>query len=172
MALPLIGGILAAYAVPDDPALELQFATPRPAWCTLAERLGLILAIIVAMAILFQGFLAVMGMDLSYLGSLWSRQLAWLVPSLALVAFGSAMSFAGARTATGAMMIGGLWIIQVIMRGWLLRDPFARYLFVFAGAVAPDHPEILRGNYICMSLLTLVFLATARSLFKRQERYL
>ncbi len=44
-ALPLIGGILAAYAVLDDPALELQFATPRPAWLMLLERLGMILAL-------------------------------------------------------------------------------------------------------------------------------
>ena len=29
--LPLIGGIMAAYAVLDDPALELRFATPSPA---------------------------------------------------------------------------------------------------------------------------------------------
>ena len=41
-AIPLVGGILSAYGVLDDPALELRFATPvRPAQ-TLLERLGLI----------------------------------------------------------------------------------------------------------------------------------
>jgi hypothetical protein len=37
--LPLIGGILGAYAILDDFALELQMTTPRPAWVLLVERL-------------------------------------------------------------------------------------------------------------------------------------
>src|SRR5512141_1093043 len=38
--IPLIGGIMAAYAVLDDPALELRFATPVSAGQTMLERLA------------------------------------------------------------------------------------------------------------------------------------
>ena len=31
VVLPLIGGVMAAYAILEDPALELRFATPIPA---------------------------------------------------------------------------------------------------------------------------------------------
>ena len=41
--VPLTGGIMAAYAILDDPALELRFSTPARAARMLIERLGLIL---------------------------------------------------------------------------------------------------------------------------------
>src|SRR5690349_21611879 len=52
--VPLIGGILAAYSVLDDPALELRFSTPVRAEQTLMARLGLILAVQMACALVFQ----------------------------------------------------------------------------------------------------------------------
>jgi hypothetical protein len=52
--LPLLAGILAAPVVVEDPALELQFAAPRPSWQILVERLAAILAIAAAAALLFQ----------------------------------------------------------------------------------------------------------------------
>jgi len=68
--VPLVGGILAAYSVLDDPALELRFSTPVRAEQTLFARLGLILAVQAACALVFQLFLGVLGVDLSPLGSL------------------------------------------------------------------------------------------------------
>lgn len=41
VAVPLIGGIMAAYAILDDPALELRFATPIRAAQILFERTAL-----------------------------------------------------------------------------------------------------------------------------------
>src|SRR4029079_19208515 len=72
--VPLIGGVLAAYAVLDDPALELRFATPVRAEQTLFARLGLILAVQAACALVFQLFVAALGIDLSPLGGLLGVQ--------------------------------------------------------------------------------------------------
>src|SRR5512143_3111246 len=66
-ALPLMGGIQAAYSVLDDPAIELRFATPILASRTLLERLGLILAIQAVSAFAFQVFCLAMGEDLAAL---------------------------------------------------------------------------------------------------------
>ena len=48
--VPLTGGILAAYGVLDDPALELRFSTPVRAEQTLLARVGLILAVQAALS--------------------------------------------------------------------------------------------------------------------------
>jgi hypothetical protein len=170
-ALPLLSGILAAYAVLDDPALELQFSSPRPAWRTLFERLGMILAIVVLFAISFQVCMAVIGNDLSNLGSLALRQLAWVVPSLALMALGSAGAFALAQPTGGAMLTSLIWLIELLLRGWFVSNAWARYFFIYMGMYAPQNPYLIASH---ASLLALSFLLLAGSwaLLKNQERYL
>src|SRR5512139_2755279 len=62
--VPLIGGIMAAYAILDDPALELRFAAPARAESFLLERLGLIFAVQAISALTFQAFVLALGADL------------------------------------------------------------------------------------------------------------
>jgi hypothetical protein len=169
--LPLMAGILSAYAVLDDHALELQFSAPRPAWLTMLERLGLILGVIAICAIVFQLFALVMGISLDSLGNIVIRQLAWLIPSLALMGLGSAFSFALANPTGGAMIVGLIWIFQVILRGWFMQDRIARYLFLFSGGIYPDDPS-MRAGQIVLSLLAAVLFISAWQLFRRQERYI
>jgi len=171
VVLPLMAGVLAAYAVLDDHALELQFSTPRPAWLTLLERLGLILAVIALCALVFQVIMAALGYPLSVMGSLAARQLAWLLPSLALLGLGSAVSFALAHTSGGALLVGLIWIFQVIARGWFVQDLRARYLFLFTGSLYPDHPSLL-ASQAAITLLALALLFVAWTLFGKQERYI
>lgn len=105
-ALPLIAGILASSAVLDNPALELHFATPRPAWRVLLERQALILALIVVAALTFQIYLLALNVDVSRLGSPISRQLAWLLPTLALMGLGCLGAFLLKQSMGGAMLVG------------------------------------------------------------------
>ena len=58
VVLPLIGGILGAYAILDDPALELQFATPRSALRMMSDRLVVILTVLTVCALAYQVFIA------------------------------------------------------------------------------------------------------------------
>ena len=116
MILPLNAGMLAASAIVDDPALELQFAAPRPAWRLLLERMGLVLAIAGVAAVSFQLLSAAVGVSLAGLGGVARRQLSWLVPCAALCGLSTAGAL-GTRHATGgALLVGLVWIIQVIVR--------------------------------------------------------
>jgi hypothetical protein len=171
VALPLIAGILAAYAVLDDPALELRFATPISAGQTLFERLGLIFLIQMVSALSFQVFVLGIGGDFSVLGTVWDVQLAWLVPTLAMMALGSLGALAAAQTMVGALLIGVVWIVELIAREWFAAQDGWRYLLVFMGALMPDHP-FLRGNQLALVLLAAVLFVAAGLLLRRQERFI
>ncbi len=171
VVLPLVGGIMAAYAVLDDPALELQFATPRRASRMLLDRLGLVLVILTAAALTFQLYLLVIGVDLSLLGGLAERQLAWVVPCLAMTAFGSLAGFILVQPTPAALLVGLLWIFQFALRDWLAADRVGRYLLLYEGAIYPQHPD-LRANQVCLFALAVIMLLAAWALLKKQERYI
>jgi hypothetical protein len=170
-ALPLTVGVLAAYAVLADPALELRFAAPIPAWRTLAERLGLTLAVATLCALAFQGFVTALGARLDFLGGWIAVQLAWLVPTLALMAAASVVSLAARAPAPGALAAGLVWLVELIARDSLLRHLWGRRLFVFMGALSPQHPD-LRASQVTLLALTAALFAAANLLLRRQERYL
>jgi len=167
--LPLIGGILAAYAVLDDPALELRFSTPVRAERTLASRLGLILAVETACALAFQLFVGMLGVSLAPLGSLLGVQLVWLIPTLALVALGCAGSLAGAQSVTGAFLVGGVWLVELMMKGWFELN--ARHLFLFLGVFSPGHPDLIANRCVLLAG-SLILLGISWLLLHRQERFL
>lgn len=170
-ALPLIGGILAAYAVLDDPALELHFAAPRLAGRMLLERLGGIVVLSALCAAGYQLVLAGLGIDLEPLGDGAGRQLAWLAPTLVMVAFGSAVAFANKQSMAGAAAVGLVWVFELIWRDWFLQGDWARYVLLIMGSNYPENPA-LRGNQVALLGLSLLLLAAAWALLRRQERYL
>ena len=167
--IPLIGGILAAYSVLDDPALELRFSTPVRAEQTLLARLGLILIVQAACALVFQLFLGALGVDLSPLGNLFRVQLVWFLPTLFLAALGCAGALAGAQTAMGAFFAGAAWLIQLLMNSWLRLN--ARPAFLFLGVIVPDDPE-LAMNQCVLFAGSMALLLVSWVLLRRQERYL
>ncbi len=168
--VPLIGGIMAAYAVLDDPALELRFATPIPAWWTLLERLGLTFLIQAATACAFQVVALLLGGDFSMFLSGWHVQLAWILPTLALMALGSLGALVAAQTTIGALFVGLVWIVELIARGWLARNN-GKYVLVFMGALMPEHPDLL-ANHLTLVAISAAFLLAAWALLRRQERYI
>ena len=170
-ALPLVCGILAAYAVLGDPALELQFAAPRPAWLMLLERLGMLLVLAALCAFSYQAIIAALGIDLAPIGDLFARQLAWLAPTLATVALGASAAFANRQSMAGAAAVGTLWIFELVLRDWFLQDRLARYLLLVMGSNYPDNPA-LHGNQLALISLAVLLLAAAWALLRRQERYL
>ena len=171
MILPLNAGMLAASAVVDDPALELQFAAPRPAWHLLLERIALVLAITGVAAIAFQLLSAAFGVSLAGLGGVASRQLSWLVPSTALCGLSTAGAL-GTRHATGgALLVGLVWIIQVIVREGISATGWGRYVYLFMGARQPARPDLL-ANQVCLLALAAAFTLAGVMLLRREERYL
>jgi hypothetical protein len=169
--IPLIGGIMAAYAMLEDPALELRFSTPISAAQTLIERLGPSFLLQTFSALTFQIFAVILGADFSILGSWVDVQLTWLVPALALMALGCLAALTAAQTITGAVLTGMVWVVELVGRGWFAGNEIGKYFLVFMSALMPDHPS-LRANQICLLLLSVVFFFLAWRLFHRQERYI
>ena len=167
--VPLLAGITAAYAVLDDPALELRFATQTRHVQTLLTRLTLLLAVQGACAVSFQAFVSALGVDLSPLGSPLDVQLAWMVPTLTLAAIGLSVSLASAQCVTGAFVAGAVWLLQVLMKSWILANGPRLYLFM--GILEPGRVDLAASRLI-------LFAASAAALFvawlflRRQERYL
>lgn len=169
--LPLIGGVLGAYAILEDFALELQMTTPRPSWALLAERLGIIFVVQALASLTFQIYLAASGLDLTPLGGLLARQAVWMVPSLACMALGSVLSFIFAQSLPAAMVTALLWLTQLLLRDGFQADPIGRFIFLFLGVRDPQNPDLL-GNQLCLTGLSVLFFLFAWIFFKRQERYL
>lgn len=170
--VPLISGIMAAYAVLEDPALELRFSTPIPTLQTLMERLVPTFLIQAFFALTYQGIALGMKADfLSIFGSLWNLQLAWLIPSLSLMTLGCFISLAAKQSSTGAVLTGMVWIVQLVARGWFARDNIGKYFLVFMSSLMLDHPS-LRANQLMLFGLSIVLLVAAWGLLRRQERYI
>lgn len=169
--LPLLPGGLSAYAFLADPALELQFATRRSAARMLFERLSVIFGVVVAVGVLFQLGLHALGVSLAPLGGLWQRQLAWLVPCLTTLALGAAAALLGRNTNAGSAVVGGLWIFQLLARGWFASNPVLRNVLLFYAVMDPfGTPR--RLNQVVLSALSVGLLVLTQALLKKQERYL
>jgi hypothetical protein len=169
--VPLIGGIMAAYAVLDDPALELRFAAPIPAVQTLLERLVPTFIIQVLCALVYQVLALTLRVDFSSMYGNWlNLQLIWLVPTLSLMALGCLSAFVAAQTTTGALLVGMVWIVELVARGWF-ADNAGKYFLVFMGPLMPDHPALF-ANYMTLSVLTVMFLFVSWVLLRRQERFI
>lgn len=171
VVLPLLGGIMAAYSTLDDPCLELHFSTPGTALEWLFSRFSFILLSVAICSLGYQFFIHTIGLDMSSYGSIWQRQLNWLIPGLGLISLGFFSAYLAAQSHTGAMMVGLVWILQVIAREWFLTTPGANLFFIFTGSLYPTAPTILASQiviWICSCLLLGMSWYTLRI----QERYI
>ena len=169
--LPLITGGLSAYAFLEDSALELQFTTPRSFWKMISERLGIIFAVIALTSAIFQGYALLLGVDLSALGNIFSRQLIWIAPCLVMLTLGGAASLLMAGSAGGFAFIGGLWMIQLFLRGWFARSPVLRNILLFYGAMDPQ-TRASAVNQLSLTLISALLLLLTYRLLKINERYI
>jgi hypothetical protein len=168
--VPLLGGIMAAYAILDDPALELRFATPITAARTLLERLAPVFLVQLACALSFQVFALGFHADFSIFGDWMDVQLAWLLPTLALMAFGCFTALLAAQTIIGAVFAGMVWLVELVARGWFAGNA-GKYFLVFMGSLMPDHPDLL-ANQFSLFALSVGLLFGCWRLLHRQERYI
>jgi hypothetical protein len=169
--LPLVSGGLSAYGFLADSALELRFTTKRSAWQMIWERLGIILVVITATSLVFQVFVGLIGISLDPLGGSVQRQLVWFVPCLALLTLGGAVSLMARSSNGGFALIGGIWIFQLLARGWFAENPILQNILLFFGAMAPLSKERVY-NQITLVLISVVLIAATYSLLKKQERYI
>lgn len=169
-ALPLLGGILAAYAILEDPALELRFATPISASRTLLERMGIIFTSQAIFALLFQVIYIILGGNFSQFLNIWFVQLAWIIPTISLMMLGCVCSLLAANSTIGALMVGMVWLVELIARGWFAEN-FGKYFLVFMGPLMPEHPDLI-ANQISLAVISTALLLCSTALLRRQERYI
>jgi hypothetical protein len=170
VAIPLIGGFMAAYAILDDPAIELRFATPIRAAQILFERTSLILLVQAVCALAFILFALLIGVDFSPLGNALNLHLAWIVPTMAMIALGTFGAILGAQTMIGSFLVGLVWIIEVIIRDGMAVNNW-KYAYIFMGILSPEHPDLV-SNQIALISLTIALLFIAWALLRKQERYI
>jgi hypothetical protein len=170
VAVPLIGGIMAAYAILDDPAIELRFATPIRAAQILLERTVVIFIIQAMSAFAFIVFALLIGVDFAPLGNALNLHLSWIVPTIVMIALGTFGAILGAQTMIGSFLVGLVWIIQVIIRDGMAINNW-KYAFIFMGILAPEHPDLI-GNQLALFALSAIFLFFTWLLLHRQERYI
>jgi hypothetical protein len=169
--IPLVGGIMAAYSVLEDPSLELRFATPISAAQTLLERLVPAFIVQTCSALTFQLFALSMGVDFSLFGNWGGVQLTWLTPTLALMALGCLSSLAAAQPTTGALLAGMVWLVELVARGWFAYHKIGQYFLVFMSSLMPDHPALYANQAVLLILSVAFFLLSWRLLY-RQERFI
>ena len=170
VAVPLIGGFMAAYAILDDPAIELRFATPTRAAQILFERTILIFIIQTVSALAFIIFALLIGVDFAPLGNTLKLHLAWIVPTGAMIALGTFGTILGAQTMIGSFLVGLVWIIEVIIRDGMAVNNW-KYAYIFMGILAPEHPDLI-GNHVALFALSATFLFFTWLLLHKQERYI
>ena len=170
VAVPLIGGFMAAYAILDDPAIELRFATPIRAAQILFERTVLIFIIQAVSALAFIFFALLIGVDFSTLGNTLNLHLSWIVPTVTMIALGTFGAILGAQTMIGSFLVGLVWIIEIIIRDGMAVNNW-KYAYIFMGILNPEHPDLV-SNQIALFTVSAVFLFLTWLLLHRQERYI
>jgi len=169
--LPLIAGGFSAYAFLEDDALELQFSTQRPAWRMIVERLGIVAVVIAATSLIFQGIAALLGISLAPLGGFLQRQLVWLVPSLCMIVIGGVGALLSRSSSGGLAFIGSLWIIQLLLRGWFIRQRVWRNILLFYGVMDPLGNNRI-ANQLTLLGIAILLMVVIHNLLKKQERYI
>jgi hypothetical protein len=104
-------------------------------------------------------------------GSWAGVQLAWIVPTLSLMAVGALAALSAAQTMAGALLTGLVWLVQLIARGWFASQKVGQYFLVFMSPLMPDHPA-LRANQLALTLTAIAFFIAGWILFRHQERYI
>jgi hypothetical protein len=156
-AMPLVAGILSAYVVLDDPALELRFATPISSIQTLMERLGLIFAVQVLTAFLYQLVYVVIAGTFPCILIL-AGTTCLFIPAISLMMLGCTFSLLAANSMVGALTTGIVWLVQLIARGWFALNN-GKFFLIFMSPFMVDHPLSLPIKLHSLSFPAPFFLA-------------
>jgi hypothetical protein len=168
VALPLAGALAAIWSVLGDRALEVQLSLPRRYRNLVLGRLGLALAPTALLGCATSAALAMAG-RLHH--DVFSAQLVWLSPALALTGLGLAVAVAARSAAAGTAVIAVAWLLEQVKRDAFAEHAWARPLFLFTTTYQPDQPAWL-GDRFALLALAAAALTTAWLLLARPERLL
>lgn len=178
--IPLILGLQAAliFSPPDEPALEIALACPRPVGWMLVERL-------LAVA-LSQIMIVVVGIGLTLAltpdTDVFLTLVRWLPPSLLLMGIGTYVTLHARLAAFGAVIVGVLWFVLLLFTPLLMPGNPIMYplnlIQPFLWVVNPYvQPELLPMdaywlNRVCVTLTGLTLIALSIHYLNDEERLL
>jgi hypothetical protein len=167
IAIPLMIGLHAAFAFApeDESALELLCAAPRPLAYLLIERVGWLIVLHGAVALIATAILA----DLLPANAL-TLIARWLPPSALMLAFGVYAALIGRRSNVSALLVIGVTLALLIGADSLV----ARYPIL-----TPIHPYLITNdpaayalNRVVVSALALILFARTLWIVRHDERLL
>lgn len=167
LVFPVPVAVLASAAFAGDPAREVVCAAERPVWQIVASRVAIVLGLLVAMALLFDAYLALLNIPLPGDGGWLEQQLVWLSPSLVLV-FASLLASLWSRSATiGTSVAVGIWLLEIILHDFLLSGAVlqgvwldaSRSSFLFATLWEPGAPFWLVNREVLIGIAAALALA-------------
>jgi hypothetical protein len=167
LVFPVPVAVLASAAFAGDPAREVVCTAERPVWQIVASRVAIVLGLLVAMALLFDAYLAVLKIPLPGDGGWLEQQLVWLSPSLVLV-FASLLASLWSRSATiGASVALGVWLLEIILHDFLLSNAVlqgfwleaSRRSFLFATLWEKGAPFWLLNREVLIGIAAALALA-------------
>jgi hypothetical protein len=83
---------------------------------------------------------------------------------------GCSCSLLAANSTIGALMVGMVWLVELIARGWFAQN-FGKYFLVFMGPLMPDHPDLFANHVTLFAISSTLFLVSM-ALLEQQERYI
>lgn len=171
--LPLIGGLLAAFVIGADPAIELHLAAATSYRATA----GLRLAIIIAWTALCTGSAALIitaaGYWLAFLQALspWESILLWLAPLLWFIGAGAALALLLRNRAASGALLGLLWIAQFLLKPQFLQNEALERVYLFLTEEA-GVPSYWLANRLILLAIALALLGLTMLLLGRSESLL
>lgn len=170
--LPLAAGLAATNIVTDDPALDLQLSLKTRYLTTMLRRLGALVALSAAPAVLWTAAMMFLGLWEPWVPEPFGRgQLVWLSPLLFFVGLGCVLALLlRSRSAAGAML-GGYWLGCVIFKDYFLVRDWCCLFYPFATLRAPGTDYWL-DNRLTLILSTAAFLLVFAALLRREPAVL
>ncbi len=167
--LPLAAGLAAANITTDDPAIDLQLSLKTGYLTTLLRRLGALVGLCAALAVLWTSAMFVLGLWEPWVPESYGRgQLVWLSPLLLFVGLGGVFALLlRSRSAAGAAL-GGCWISCMFFDDRLLAVEWIRPLYPFATLQRPG-ADLWLGNRLALIAAAAALLLVFAALLRRES---
>lgn len=168
--LALAAGMLVAYQLAVEPALEVQLSAPLPYRGTLLIRLGVVMTLAALLGVGASLLAVALGKWQPEMGVVLG-QLLWLAP-VALFSFGAAaVALLTASRTIAAGAVGGTWLFAQIAFAWWLSHEPTRLIYPFASTHGIPSAEWV-SNRLFVLAAALLLGAIAAASADRPERLL
>ena len=167
--LPFAAGLAAANIVTDDPAVDLQLSLKTGYLTTVFRRLGALVGLCAALAVLWTSAMFVLGLWEPWVPEPYGRgQLVWLSPLLFFVGLGAVLALLlRGRSAAGAAL-GGCWISFMFCDDQLLSLAWFEPFYPFATLQKPG-ADFWLENRLTLVLTAAALLLVFAALLRRES---